>query len=130
MIGLSEELRNAMEILSAAPEEDAVYDEAWIENIVGGSVALRDRAKLMRIADDFESVANHGCSGAQAMMGAFRGIGLGRRADWLEALKWLMLAEKPGFAPVQELLINLNSDFNPEDIATARAMAEAWRPGD
>ena len=86
-------------------------------------------AKISRMFDDFESVANHGCGAAQAVIAVYYMVGVGRfRADRLESLKWIMLAEKSGFAPAQEYLKREMSNYHAEDIATARAMADAWRP--
>ena len=131
-----EEVRTAIKIFitesdeDAELAEDAVDYEQRIENIVGEMAAFQDSAKMKRMVDDIESVANHGCGVAQAMMGIYRFVGLGRRVDWFESLIWMMLAEDSGFEPTQDFMNNIISNSDAEDIATARAMADAWRPSD
>jgi hypothetical protein len=58
-------------------------------------------------------------------------MGLGRiPTEWLESLKWMMLAEKYGFAPAQETLKKMMPAYSTEEIAEARAWVDAWRPSD
>jgi hypothetical protein len=88
-------------------------------------------AKISRMFDDFESVANHGCGAAQAVIAVYYMVGVGRfRADRLESLKWIMLAEKSGFAPAQEYLGKMIPSYYAEEITEARAWVDAWRPSD
>ncbi len=96
----------------------------------GDEAAVTKRQKTEREAE--ERLAN----GLTYVLAARPGrdlvwwLGAGRRADWLEALKWMMLADKSGFAPAQDFMNRLNSELDAEDIAAVRDLADAWRPSE
>jgi hypothetical protein len=115
----------------AAMADDAVGDMNVMEIIPEEFIALLYGEKMNRALGDIESVANHGCGAAQAMISVYSRMGLGRiRTDWLESLKWMMLAEKYGFAPAQETLKKMMPVYSTEEITEARAWVGAWRPSD
>lgn len=127
---LFEKMADAGEALLAL-RGDATRDEWMLEvEIPEEYTEIIEGAKMKRALGDIESVANRGCGAAQAAMGEFRGWNLGRQAEWLEALEWMMLAEISGYAPVQEALKREMSFHDAEDIAEARAWVDAWRPSD
>jgi TPR repeat protein len=93
--------------------------------------ALIGSARMNQMIDDFELGANHGCGAVQAMMALFYRAGFGRiRANRIEALKWIMLAEKSGYIPAQYVQEIFMLDYSAEEIAKARAMADDWHPSD
>jgi len=130
MVELFEEMAVAGEVLLAL-RGDATHREWMMEvEIPEEYTKIMEGAKTKRALDDIELVANYGCGAAQAVMGELRGRGLGGIEEWLESLKWMMLAEKSGFAPIQEALKREMSYHDAEDIATARAWVNDWRPSE
>ena len=88
-------------------------------------------ARVKQMIDDIELLANHGCGVAQAGFALFYWVGFGPiRADGTESLKWLMLAQEAGYEAARNGLESFMPDYTPEEIAKARALAEAWRPSD
>jgi len=115
----------------AAMADGAVGDMKVIENIPEEFTALLFGTRMNRALGDIESVANHGCGAAQAMISVYSRMSLGRiRTDWLESLKWMMLAEQSGFAPAQKAVKKMMPAYSAEEIAEARAWADDWRPSE
>lgn len=130
MIKLFEEMADAGKALLAL-QGDATRSEWTMEDEIPEEyIEIMVGAKMTQALDDFEMVANHGCGAAQAAMGEFKGRNFGGQAERLEALEWMLLAEKSGYAPVQEALKREMSFHDSEEIAEARAWVDAWRPSD
>ena len=88
-------------------------------------------ARVKHMIDDIELLANHGCGVAQAGFALFFWTGFGPiRADGIELLKWLMLAQESGYAAARNTLESFMPDYKSGDIAAARARADAWRPSE
>ena len=121
----------SMRAIEAAHELYEDIQNAVDQNIDEETAAALHGAKMNRMLDDFQSVANHGCGVAQAMMAMFYKTDVGRiREDRLESLKWMSLAVKSGSVPAQNILKRMLPDYSAEDITTARAWVDAWRPSD
>ena len=112
-------------------EDEAEGNAEVAELFPEGATEILYGANIMRALEDIEWVANHGCVAAQSAMGIYIGIGFGRiEARRFEQLKWTMLAAKSGFMPAQKILKDIIPESKPEDVAKARAWADAWRPSD
>jgi len=123
---LFEKLLKAGKPFLDAVADDATGELKMTEKIPEEYTAVLYGEKMNRALSDIISVANHGCGAAQAMMSVYSRMGLGRvPTDWLKSLKWMMLAEKSGFAPAQESLKKMIPSYYAEDIATARAWVDA-----
>ena len=93
--------------------------------------AFRDGARINRIFEDLKSVANNGCAAAQNMTAIIYGlIYIRRGVEGPEWLKWMMLAEKSGSLTAQVFLKENIWKYSVEEVATARAWVDAWRPSD
>ena len=79
--------------------------------------------------DWFTAAADAGHAEAQFQLGMRYSVGLGTDRDLIEAYKWLRLSERElGTAAPSTFLQVFEHRMSAEDIATAEAAIDAWRP--
>ena len=75
----------------------------------------------------FKFAANRGDASAQFSLGAMYCAGRGVTRDYVQAYKWLALAEAGGIEVARKKRDSVGSRMAPADIEQARRMARRWR---
>jgi len=74
----------------------------------------------------YQKAAEQGYPKAQNNLGALYGNGQGTTKDFVQAYKWLLLAERGGDRDSQKALDWLKSQMTSGQIAEAQGLADAW----
>ena len=79
-----------------------------------------------RAAKFLTATANAGIVDAQFMIGLMYSRGEGVERDFIEAYKWLKLADDRGHQKANDYTNLLSENMTPEEIAEAKKFAEEW----
>jgi len=74
----------------------------------------------------FQKSADQNFAKAQNDLGALYAEGRGTARDFVQASKWLLLAEQGGYNVSQKTLDWLKTQMTPEQTAEAQRLADSW----
>jgi localization factor PodJL len=87
-----------------------------------------DDADHARAVEWFLAAANYGVKDSQYNLGVIYARGLGQQADLGESYKWFAVAAAAGDADAAARRDEVAGMFTPDQLASARASVQAWRP--
>jgi TPR repeat protein len=112
--------------LKPAAERDSAMAQYLLASLYRkGEGVPQDEDKALRWA---LAAAEQGVAGAQYEAALLLGSRAHAWASWVEAYKWFLLAARQGYPGARQNLDILAKRLNLEEIAQAKAEADAWRP--
>jgi len=114
--------RKWLEEAAVQGEPGAQYALAMLEAGGHGGELTEDAARRFRLA------AMQGHAHAQYRLGLMYRDGRRVGRDWVRAAKWLELAMRLGSPDAKPALDALTRRLTPDQVASARALADAWEP--
>jgi TonB family protein len=110
------------EAVDGAPPEQ-------LANFVRHGWRLYQQGKYDLAALAWRTLADHGLSDAQYMLGKLYANGRGVLKDRIAAYKWLTIASRNPELDTQDILNELAGSMSPTQISVAIEQAAAWAPG-